>query len=148
MSDQLLPARADNTYQGHTAALYLLALVLFMKGGIGLGTIFHGHTAAVDGDGIPLATFGAGGAQAFLSLFAAWGLAQVTIVALGVIVLARYRSLVPLMFVVLLAEHLLRRMIFLVMPIPREGAPPGLYINLVIITVMLVGLVLSLRQRA
>lgn len=92
MLDKLLPARADNTYHGYMAALYLLAL--------------------------------------------------------GVIVLARYRSLVPLMFVVLLAEHLLRRLILLVMPIPREGAPPGLYINLVISTVMLVGLVLSLRQRA
>lgn len=148
MLAKLLPARADNTYHGHTAALYLLAIVLFMKGAIGLGTIFNGRTAAVDADGIPLAAFGADGARAFLSLFAAWGLAQVTIVSLGVIVLARYRSLVPLMFVVLLVEHLLRRLIFLVMPIPREGAPPGLYINLVIITVMLVGLVLSLRQRA
>lgn len=148
MIDELLPAQADNTYHGRTAALYMLALVLFMKGGIGLGTIFHGRTAAVDADGIPLAAFGAGGAQAFLSLFAAWGLAQVTIVVLGVIVLTRYRSLVSLMFVVLLAEHVLRRLIFLVIPIPREGAPPGLYINLVIIAVMAVGLVLSLRRRA
>ena len=57
MLRQLLPQRIDNRYRGHRLALWLLAVLVLMKGGIGLGTIFNGHSAAASADGIPLDTF-------------------------------------------------------------------------------------------
>jgi len=36
----------------------------------------------------------------------------------------------------------------LVKPIARTGTPPGIYINLVLLVLMIVGLALSLRSRA
>lgn len=144
MLDQLLPQRIDNTYRGHKLALWLLAALVLVKGGIGLGTIFNGHSAATSADGIPLDTFTPAGAQAFVSLFAAWGLSQFMLNLMGVLALVRYRAMVPLMFALLLLEHLSRKLIFLVLPIARTGAPPGFFVNLVLVVVMIVGLILSL----
>jgi hypothetical protein len=147
MLHQLLPERIDNTYRGHWLALWLFGGLVFMKGAIGLGTIFNGRSAAVSADGIPLDTFGPAGEQAFLAAFAAWGLAQLTINLLGVLALVRYRAMVPLMFTVLLLEHLSRKLIFWFLPIARSESPPGFYINLALVAVMLVGLTLSLWNR-
>ena len=145
--NQVLPQRLDNTYRGHPAALWLFVAVLVVKTGIALGTIFNGRAAAQSADGIPLDSFGANGAAAFVTLFALWGLAQLVIGGLGVLALVRYRAMIPLMFVLFLFEHAARRVILLVKPIAGPGIPPGLYINLVLLLVMIVGLALSLRSR-
>lgn len=145
MLDRLLPRHVDNTYHGYKLALWLFALVVFMKLGISLGAIFNGRMAATSADGIPLDTFTPAGAQAVVSLFAAWGLSQFIICLLCLVVLARYRALVPFMFGLLLVEHLSRRLIFLVMPIVRTGTPPGFFVNLALLALMAVGLALSLR---
>lgn len=146
MLDLLLPQRVDNAFHGQRLALWLLAALVLMKGGIALGTIFNGHSAATSADGIPLNTFAPAGEQAFIAIFAAWGLSQLMLNLIAVLVLVRYRALVPFMFLVLLLEHLGRRLIFLVLPIARTGTPPGLFINLGLVAVMLVGLVVSLRR--
>ncbi len=148
MLDQLLPQRFDHTYRGLRIALWLFALVLVVKTGIALGAIFNARAAAQSADGIPLDSFGAGGAAAVVALFAIWGLSQLAFSVLGVLALVRYRAMVPFLFALFLLEHLVRRSILLVRPIARTGAPPGLYINLALIVVMIVGLALSLRRRA
>jgi hypothetical protein len=147
MPEQFLPRHLDNSYHGHRLALWLFAVVVFMKVSIGLGTIFNGRHAATTADGIPLDTFTPAGGQAFVSLFAAWGLAQVTIGLLCILALVRYRAAVPFMFALLLAEHLCRKLIFFVMPIPRTGDAPGGLINVALVAVMVVGLVLALWSR-
>jgi hypothetical protein len=146
MFDRLLPPRIDNTYRGHRLALWLFGAVVFMKTSIGLGTIFNGRNAAISADGIPLDTFTPAGAQAFIALFAAWGLAQATIGLICMVVLVRYRALVPFMFLLLLLEHLVRRLIFVVLPIARSEDAPGLFINLALVALLIVGLALSLRR--
>ena len=103
MFDRLLPPRADHSYRGHSLALWLFALVVLMKTSIGLGTIVNGRNAAISADGIPLDTFTPAGAQAFVALFAAWGLAQAMIGLLCIVVLVRYRALVPFLYSLLLA---------------------------------------------
>jgi hypothetical protein len=148
MLDQLLPRRIDNSYRGHPLALWLFVPVVVVKTGIALGTIFNGRGAAQSADGIALDTFGEGGAQAVLALLAIWGLSQLVFSVLGLLALFRYRAMIPFIFVLLLLEHLLRRWILLVKPIARTGTPPGLYINLALIGLTIVGLALSLRWRA
>ena len=147
MFDQILPRQVDNSYRGHRVALWLFVVLVFMKTSIGLGTIFNGRNAAVSADGIPLDSFGPAGAQAFMSIFAAWGLAQVTLGLLCVVVLVRYRALLPFMYVLLLLEHLCRKLFFAVLPIARTGEAPGYFINLALVGLMVVGLVMSLRNR-
>jgi hypothetical protein len=148
MLNQVFPRYFDNAYRGHRLALWLFGAILLMKTAIALGTIFNGRTAAQTADGIPLDSFGVAGAAAVVSLFAIWGLAQFVISLIGVLALVRYRAMVPLMLALFLFEHVARRVIFLVMPIPRDGTAPGLYINFALLAVMTVGLALSLQKRA
>ena len=147
MLDLVLPPRIDNSFRGHRLALWFFVPVVVMKTGIALATILNGRNAAQSADGIPLETFGAAGAQAVVALFAIWGLSQLVFSVLGVLALTRYRALVPLVFVLLLVEHLARKWILLVKPIVRTGTAPGTYINLVLLALMIGGLALSLWQR-
>jgi hypothetical protein len=147
MLSRILPQPIDNTYRGPRLALWLFAAVLIAKTGIALGTIFNGRGAAQGADGIPLDSFGASGAETVLALFALWGLSHLVFSALGVLALIRYRAMIPLMFALLLLEHLARRWLLLVKPIVRTATPLGLYINLALLALMIVGLALSLRSR-
>ena len=148
MIASMLPEAADNSYRGYRLALWLFGLVVVMKTGIGLNSIFNGRFVAVSADGIALDSFGAAGADAVVSLLGIWGLAQVFICVPCVVALVRYRALVPFMYGLLLLEHLSRRLFLAVMPIPRVGAPPGALVNVLLLSVMVVGLVLSFPRRA
>ena len=147
MLNQIFPQRIDNTYRGHPIAIWLFVPVVVVKTGIALGTIFNGRGVAQSADGIPLDSFGADAGEAVVTLFALWGLSQLVFSMLGALALIRYRAMIPFMFVLFLLEHLARRWILLVKPIARTGTPPGMYINLVLLVLMIVGLALSLRSR-
>ena len=147
MLNQILPRQADNTYRGYKVALGLFGLLVLMKAGISLGTIFNGYAAASSADGIPLDTFTPAGARAVVSLFALWGLSQLMICLLCALVLVRYRPMVPLMFALLLLEHLSRKLILQIIPIDTTGAPPGYFINLGLLALMIGGLALSLWSK-
>ncbi len=143
----LLPRQVDNDYRGHKAALWLFALLLLMKVSMSVNSIFNGRLVAGSADGIPLDTFTDAGAQTVVSLFAILGLSQLMICLLGILVLVRYRSLMPFLFALLLLEYAGRRVIFHYFPVPRTGTPPGSTINLILLALMLAGLALSLRNR-
>ena len=144
MSSSLLPRRADNEYRGRKVALWIFGLVVFVKLAMGLNATFNGRSVASTADGIPLDTYTPAGAQAFVSVFALLGVAHVVLGLLCVLVLVRYRALVPMMFAFLLLEHLGKRLVVRMLPIERIGAPPASVINLALFTLMVVGLALSL----
>ena len=145
---QLLPQRIDNVYRGHPLAPWILMPIVAMKTAIALGTILNGRTVAQTADGVPLDTFGAEGAQAVVALFGLWGLSQLLFGMLGVMALTRYRAMIPALFLLLLLEHLGRRLILMVHPIAKTGTPFNFYINLVFLVLMIIGLILSLQRRA
>jgi hypothetical protein len=147
MLNQLLPRQVDKTYHGSPHALWLFAVLVSMRLVISLNSIFNGHSVASSADGIPLHTFTPAGARTVVSLIALLGLSNLMIGLLCVLVLARYRALVPFMFALLLLQHLSRTLILQVMPIDRTGTPPGFAVNLVLLALTVVGLVLSLRSR-
>jgi hypothetical protein len=132
-------------YRGYKLALWCFALVVLMKAGISLNSIFNGYLVASSADGIPLDSYTPAGAQTVISLFAIWGLSQLMICLLCVLVLVRYRAMIPLMFALLLLEHLSRKLILHFLPIAKSGRPPGSIVNLVLLSLMIVGLALSLR---
>ena len=147
MLSRLLPSLANFTYTGSRISLWLLGLVLFLKLAIALGAIFNGHYAASVADGIPIDSYTPQGTQAFLSLFASLGLSQFILGLLGVLLLLKYRPLVPIFLLVLLIEYLARKGVNAYIPIARSGNAPGGAINWAIFGVMLVAFVLSMRQR-
>jgi hypothetical protein len=147
MLNRLLPRQFDNNYHGSKVALGLFGLLLLLKVVMGINSIFNTDSVAKFADGIPLDAFPPAAAESIVALFARVGIANLMICLLGLVVLLRYRDMVPLMFALLLLEHLARGLMLLILPVVRIGTPAGFYVNLVLLIVMLAGLVLSLFSR-
>ena len=148
MLERVFPPAVDFTYRGSRIALWLLGLVLILKLAIALGAIFNGYQAATVADGIPIDSFTPQGAQAFLSLFASLGLSQLMLAAFGVVLLARYRALVPLFLLLLLVEYVARKGVNAYLPIVRTDQAPGGAISWAIFGIILLAFILSIRQGA
>jgi hypothetical protein len=145
MLERLLPRVADNCYRGQRFGLWLFALML-VKIPMGVNVMLNAPSVARSADGVPVDTFGGAGAAAFLFAFAAWGLAQLVLGLLCLLVLVRYRSLVPLAFALLLVEQLGRIALREYWPIERVAAPGGA-INAALAGIMVTGFLLSLWPR-
>jgi hypothetical protein len=145
--DKLLPQPNDNSYRGYKVALWLFGLVVGVKIVQSLAVIFNGYGTARDADGIPVDTYSPEAAQQIVALFAQGSLWRLTFGLLCVLVLVRYRSAVPLMFVLLLLNYLASQLIFQFVPLTRTGTPPGPYVNFGLFALTIVGLMLSLRNR-
>jgi hypothetical protein len=147
MRNQILPRQADNAFQGQKVALWIFTIVLLILGAMSINSIFIGRFVATNADGLPLDTYTPAGAQAVVSSYAIWGLTQLIIVTIGFVVLVRYRTLTSLMFLLLLLEQVLLRVIHHYSPVAKATAAPGSYFITGLITAMAVGLVLSLWRR-
>lgn len=148
MFNRLLPGTANNDYQGYKIALWIFGVLLLLIAAMSLNSIFNGHYVAVNADGLPLDSYTAGGAQAVVSFYATWGLTQLMLVIVGVVALFRYRALVPLVFLLLLLEQFLLRMVHYFRPVAKpHGAPASIFI-IVLFSLLIVGLVLSLWKRS
>jgi hypothetical protein len=145
--DKLLPRPIDNTYRGYRVALWLFGLVVGLRTLQSLFVIFNGYSTAVNADGLPLDTYPPAAAQTAVALFTQASLWRLTFCAVCVLVLALYRSAVPLMFVVLTLNFLAAQLLFRFVPLGRIGTPPGPSVNLALFALTVIGLVLSLRGR-
>jgi hypothetical protein len=147
MFDKLLPQPIDNTYSGSKIALWLFGLIVFVHIIQSVLVILNGYSTAQSADGIPLETYPAAAAQTIVAIFAVSSLRRLIISLIGAVVLFRYRSAVPVMFVVLGLSYLGSQVIFQFVPIVRVGTPPGVVMNLIMFGLTIVGLALSLWRR-
>ena len=148
MLDRLFPPPGSFTYRGSVAAVWLAALLVLLKAAIALGAIFNGHYAASVADGIPIDSYTPAGTQAFVSLFASLGLAQLALAVVGLLVIFRYRALLPAFLLLIVIEQLARKAIAHFLPIERVGGGGGGILNWAIMALLLVALALSLRGRS
>jgi hypothetical protein len=151
MLNRLFPKQADNTFDGQRAALWLLGLFVALKVVMGVNSIWNTASVAAGADGLPLDSFDPEAARTVLMLFALISLGQLTLAVIALVTLIRYRAMVPFIYLVLLGEHLTRRFIVQSYDVARtEGISAGGYVNLGLLTLLTLGLVLSLiplRQR-
>jgi hypothetical protein len=147
MFDKLLPQPINNRYSGSKIALWLFGLIIFVHILQSVMVIVNGHSIAQSADGIPLETYPAAAAQTILATFMVSSLRRLIISLICAVVLFRYRSAVPLMFVVLGLSYLGGQVILQFVPIGRVGTPPGVVVNLIMFGLTIVGLALSLWRR-
>jgi hypothetical protein len=147
MFERVLPTTIDNTYRGHKLGLWIFGLIAVMRLVIGINSIFNGWNVLTSADGIPLDTYPSGAAQSMVSLWALLGLSRVVLSVLCLVVLVRYRGLVPFLFVLFLLQHLSGELIARFLPLARTGAPPASAINFTFLALIILGLVLSLWRR-
>ncbi len=93
---------------------------------------------------IPLDTYSPSAAQNVVGLFARTGLEQLLLAALLVLVLLRYRAMIPLMYLVLVVHFLASTVVSDLKPLVRSGTSSVGTALLVIAMLSALGLVLSL----
>ncbi len=147
MVKRILPAECDNHYHGHKSALWVFAVISIMKLAVSVVHMFYADGGAQSIATIPLNTYSAGAAQNLIALYARLGLEQLSLCVLFLLVLLRYRAMIPLMYVLVVAGHIAQRGVAYMKPTVVAGTsgagPPAL----VLTALSIVGLVLSLRGR-
>ena len=141
---RLFPAQFDNVFRGKKISLwvfYALTLVTLWRS--------QHHLFSPDGGAqsiatIPLDSYSEGAAATVIANFAQWGLVQLLLALLMLLAAVRYKSMVPLMWLVVLAEWVGRGLIGQFKPIETIATAPGQIGNLVVPIVALVMLVLAL----
>jgi len=148
MLDRLFPTPAGNAYGGHPAALWAFAALTAVT----LWRSLH-HILAADGGAQSIATialdsFGPGGAQTVVAMFALWGISQLLLGLWFGVVLWRYRALVPAMYLLMLVEYALRTALPLLKDgVVKAGPAPGEVANWALLALLPVLLALALRRR-
>lgn len=156
MFSRIFPRQFDNAYRGYRFAIWLFIPIVIVKLGMGANSLFNTRFVATSADGIPLDNYGGGGADAVIAFFAVWGLGQMLLALFGILVLIRYRTMIPLMYLLFLTEQLARKAIFFVHPIASSGAQMtaatglsvGTLVNYGLLAAMVIGFVLSLQSRS
>lgn len=146
MPNLLLPREVSNRYEGNKLAL--LAFIPLVGVTIARSLI---HILRADGGAqsiatIPLDSYAPAASGAVITIFALWGLSQLLLGLLYMIVLLRYRALVPLMYLTMLIEYLGRIGIGLWKPLETLQTPPGARLNIAMVAIAMLMLTLSLRQ--
>ena len=147
MLSRLFPKQADNRFDGLRTALWLLGLLVALKLVMSLNSILNTAAVAQGADGIPLDSFGPAAARAVLMLFALMSLGQLMLALAALAALIRWRALVPFIYLLLIGEHLARRLIVQNYAVARtQSMPAGAYVNYALLGFLALGLVLSLVQ--
>ena len=139
----IFPKQVDNNFQG-----YKIAVIFFLL--ITIFTIMRSciHILASDGGAGSIAGINvsiAGGSD-IVSMFAFWGLSQLLMGFVYLIVYFRYKSLIPFMYVPILAEYSGRIAIGLVKPLEVSHTPPGAIGDYVLVPLAALMLILSFKR--
>ena len=147
MIDRILPACIDNRYRGHRLGLWLFVPITFMNVSRSFTHLFKADGGAQSISTIPLDTYPSSAAQNIVGLFARIGLEQLVLASLFVLVIVRYRAMIPLMYVLIVAHYLGARVVSQVKPLVLAGTSGVSTPFLVIAVLSVAGLVLSLIGR-
>ena len=153
MLGRIFPKQIDNTYRGYWLAVWLLVPLVLVKLGMGFNVILNTRDVIQGVDGVPLDTFSAEAQKSLVFAFQAWALGLFLSALLGLIALVRYRAMVPLIYLLLLAENAGRKIIQLIMQEAHasptgNGLSVGATVNLVLIAALLIGFALSVGKVA
>ena len=77
-------------------------------------------------------------------MFALWGLSQLLLAGVFLLTILRYRSLLPLMYMIVFIEYIGRHIIMTLLPIETLGNAPGSIINLIIAPIAFILMLLAM----
>lgn len=146
MLRKIFPHQVDNTYSGHKLGLYFFFVITLVTIGRSCVHIFAADGGAQSIATIPLDTYSQGGAEAVIFIFAQWGIAQLMVGFIYLLVAWRYRRLIPLMYVFLFFEWSSRIALGFFKSIETAGVAPAAIAQLVLVLLIPVMFFLSTRQ--
>ena len=136
----LLPPKADNTVRGMKLPVYVFTLIAIVST---VRSCIHllapdGGAGSIAGMDLSLA-----GADGIVFAFALWGSSQLIYALIQLTVALRYKSLVPLMYLLLIVETLLLMLVGAMKPVRFAHTPPGAIGNYLILPLAALMLALS-----
>jgi len=150
MLESMLPRTASNDYRGHPAALWVLGALSLVLAGRSLIHFFKDDSGVNSIATIVLFSGDPDPNRVIYMFSALWGSQQLLMVFVQWIVLWRYRSLVPLVWALVVLEVCFRLLVGTIHPLTEEfyhRTPPGKVGNLPMFALAVVMLVLALRTR-
>ncbi len=148
MFEKLFPKTVDNQYRGSAIAKWIFVAITIHAVVRSLMHMFLPDGGAQSIATITLDAFSPDAAAVIVGLFAYWGLSQLLFGLVFVLVLWRYQSLIPLMWVVMFVEYTGRWLIGgFYKPWETVGTAPGAVLNHIFPLLALVMLVLSLKEQ-
>lgn len=148
MFEKLFPSTIDNTYKGHSLGRWLLYLYI-------LKSLFSGsvHMFAPDGSAqsiasIALDSFSEGASNTIITIFGMWGMEQFVIGLIALMVVLRYRALIPAIALVYVVEYVGRFAMTLITPgVFSEHTPPGAVADYVLVPLAFIMLFATVHQK-
>lgn len=147
MFESLFPKTIDNRYRGLSIAKWLFVAMTILTVGRSLAHMFLPDGGAQSIATIALGSFSLDAASVIIGLFAYWGLSQLLFGLLFMLVVWRYQSLIPLMWVFIFIEWAGRLLLGFYKPLEIAGTAPGAIGNMIFPVLALIMLVLSLRTK-
>ncbi len=146
MLEGFFPERLDNDYSGHPLALWVFYPITLLT--IGRSCV---HILASDGGAqsiatIPLDSMSPEAVSGIVFIFSVWGLSQLLFACIYVVSLWRYRTLLPLLYLLLIVEYAGRFLLGTWKPLITIETPPGATANVAFMALGSVMLLLSLRS--
>ena len=150
MLSRLFPKQIDNNYQGYKLAIWLLVLLMLFKTSISVNAVnwnplMNNREVLQRADRIPLDTFSTNAADTAVLLFAVWGVTHLVLNVLGFIAVVRYRTMIPLIYLLMAIDHIGRKALADTYPIVRaDDGTVNVPVNLILIALLLIGFGMSL----
>jgi hypothetical protein len=146
MMKNVFPDFIDNEYNGEKFPLYLFYLVTTCTIIRSLIHLFSPDGGAQSIAHIPLHLFSDNASDTVIHLFAEWGLSQLLFGLLYLIVLIKYKSLIPLMYSFLVIEYSTRLFLGFYKPLELDGYAPGGIANYFLVPLFILMFLLSIRK--
>lgn len=153
--NNIFPKTINNEFKGSKIAIvifFLINTIKFLMGLniSGLNPLISNIKILKEVDGIPLDEFPKNAAQLIIDSSANWALLMLIISLLGFVVLFRYRSMLPILFLIYFLEQIGRQFQNL---IAKFNAPPAPFefslaamINYGLTSFLLIGFILSIYR--
>jgi len=144
MKQILFPKIVNNNYKGHKIAKWFLYLYVFRQIGASFVHMFTADGGAQSIASITLDAFSTDAAGAVISMFGMWGMEQLVIGLIIIVILTRYKSLIPAAWLVYSIEFIGRFMMKYITPgVPTTHTPPGVLLDYMFVPLAIIMLIVS-----
>ncbi|MBS3990562.1 MAG: hypothetical protein KGZ51_00690 [Erysipelothrix sp.] len=141
----ILPKNIDNEYRGNKVSKYMFLLFTLVTIIRSLIHIFSSDGGAQSIATIPLDSYPSAAAATVVLMFALWGLSQLLMSIVYVVVFIRYQSLIPAMYILLIIEYTMRMVVGMMKPIVTVGTAPGGIGNFILVPLCIILFLMSIK---
>jgi hypothetical protein len=145
--DIILPKAITNKLKVNKIVLYTFSLITAITLVRSCIHIFAPDGGAQSIAGFPLDSYSTAASSMVILIFSLWGLSQLLMGILYLIVLLRYKSLIPLMYLLLFIEYTGRWLLGIYKPAISTHTVPGGVLDYIMIPLTLVILILCINSR-